>query len=386
MTYRRSAEIHEALLRAQPHDPDDAANLAVTWSNLAKTIGNVGRVQESDALLDRTRKHLEDLGQRLPGATRPRELLADVLHTIGDHAADRGEFAPARDLYQRSLALDEAIVREHPDDWGALVQLARINNELGLLHFHFKYPNEALRYYEKSRDLRERLLAAEPASAELQEYLSRSLDNLGNLHNSLGKYSEALPVLERVCELRGRMVAASPGNAEMQGSFGGALHNLAMSHEGLGHLADAERLYREAITHQERARAIQPGVVVHRVFLTNHLHNLGSVRLHQGHPDEAADLAKQAAGLWTTQAMPLVRSAQILAECVQSVGSDDSPDAKSRRERYGKSAVELLSRAVDGGFKNVEFFRSSNQLDPIRGRNDFKALLQRLESSSAPSQ
>jgi len=384
-TYRRSAEIHEALLRAQPHDADDAANLAVTWSNLAKTMGNVGRVQESDTLLDRTRKHLEDLGQRLPGATRPRELLADVLHTIGDHAADRGEFAPARDLYQRSLALHEAIVREHPDDWGALVQLARINNELGLLHSHFKYPDEALRYYEKSRDIRERLLAAEPASAELQEYLSRSLDNLGNLRNSLGKYSEALPVLERVCELRGRMVAASPGNAEMQGSFGGALHNLAMSHEGLGHLAEAERLYREAITHQERARAIQPGVVVHRVFLTNHLLGLGGVRLHLNKPDEAAELAKQAASLWTTQTSPLVGSAQLLAQCARSAGPADSPDGKSRRERYASLAVELLARAVDGGFRNLEFFRSSNQLDPLRDREDFKSLMQRVESNAAPA-
>jgi len=383
--YRRSAETREALLRAEPDNIGGATDLAVAWTNLAKTMGNAGSEQESEALLARTRTHIEELIRRAPDSGSARNLLADTLHSLGNLAADRNHFEEARSLYQRSLELREAMVREHPDDWAGQTQLARIHNELGLLHFHFNHPQEALTYYEKSRALRERLLAAEPASAELQEYVARSLENLGNLQNSLGNYAAALPVLERGRELRVRLAAASRGNAEMQGALGGSLHNLAMAHEGLGHDAEAERLYREAIECQKRARSIQPEIVVYRVFLTNHLLGLGGIRLRAGEPDEAAELALESAALWTTQSQPLLRSAMLLASCAGAPGRKDSPDAKAQKARFGRSAVELLEKATVGGFRNLELFRSSNQLDPIRDREDFKDLVRRLEPGSSGS-
>jgi len=53
-------------------------------------------------------------------------------------------------------------------------------------------------------------------------------------------------------------------------------------------------------------------------------------------------------------------------------------------ERFGRSAVELLDKAAVGGLRNPDFFRSSNQLDPIGDREDFKGLVRRLESSTTP--
>ncbi|MFI5459465.1 MAG: protein kinase [Isosphaerales bacterium] len=380
--YHRAAETHEALLRAEPGNVDCATELAVHWSNLAKTLGNVGRTAEAEALLARNRLHLEDLVRRTPNAVRPRDLLADILHDIGNHSSDRGRFDEALGLYDRSREIREALVREHPDDWAQQNQLARIYNELGLLHFHFNRMQDALPYYEKARTLRERLLAAEPASAELQEYLARSFENLGNLYNSLDRPSEALPMLERSRDLRARLVEASPGNAEMQCALGGAVHNLAMSHEQLGHNAEAERLYREAIGYQQRARKVQPDVVVYRAFLTNHLLSLGDLLRRAGKPDETAQLAEQAAALWTRQPPPLIRSALLLVACIGPVGPEDSA-AKARRDRFGRSAVEILTKAVNAGFRDLAFLRSSNQLDPIRDREDFKALQRRVETASA---
>jgi len=64
------------------------------------------------------------------------------------------------------------------------------------------------------------------------------------------------------------------------------------------------------------------------------------------------------------------------------------PQGFSRRqspmERFGRSAVELLDKAAVGGLRNPDFFRSSNQLDPIGDREDFKGLVRRLESSTTP--
>jgi tetratricopeptide (TPR) repeat protein len=380
--YRRSAEIHEAMLRVDPGNNDAAADLGACWSNIANVLGNAGRTQESEALLARNRTHLEDLVRRVPDAVAPRNLLAGVLHSLGNHAADRGKFDEARGLYLRALEIREAITREHADNWEQQSQLARLYNELGLLHFHFQHPDEALSYYQKSRALREKLLAAEPASAELQEYLARSLENLGNLYNSLGRASEALPDLERVRELRARLVSANPGNSEMESALGGSLHNLAMSYERLGRDGEAERLYREAIGHQRHAREVQPEHMTYRLFLTNHLMSLGELLRRAGKSDETAKLAEEGAGLWPRNPQQLLRPALLLAACVESAGPADTPETNARRDRFGKSAVEILTRAFDAGFRDPGFYRTAKPLETIRGRDDFQALLRRLDSSA----
>ncbi len=69
----------------------------------------------------------------------------------------------------------------------------------------------------------------------------------------------------------------------------------------------------------------------------------------------------------------------LLAACVESAGQGDTPEVKARRDRFGRMAVEILTRAFDGGFRDPAFYRTSHQLDPIRGRDDFRALLRRLD-------
>jgi hypothetical protein len=177
-------------------------------------------------------------------------------------------------------------------------------------------------------------------------------------------------------------VARNPGNSEMQSALGGSLHNLAMSYEGLGREGDAERLYREAIGHQRIAREAQPGHMVYRVFLTNHLMSLGDLVRRGGKLDEAAKLAQEGAGLWPRNPQQLLRAALLLAACSESSGSGDAPEAKERRDRFGQGAVEILTKAFDGGFRDANFYRSARQLEPIRGRDDFQALLRRLDSPS----
>ena len=148
-----------------------------------------------------------------------------------------------------------------------------------------------------------------------------------------------------------------------------------MSHEQLGHDNEAEQLYQQALEHQRRARSIQPEVVVHRVFYTNHLLGLGGVFVRAGRLDEAARLADEAASLWAREASPLVRSAILMVECVRAAGPVDLPEARARRDRFGQRAVSILNKAVDGGLRDTGFFHTSRQLDPIRDRDDFKALI-----------
>ena len=124
--------------------------------------------------------------------------------------------------------------------------------------------------------------------------------------------------------------------------------------------------------------------MTYRSFLTNHLMSLGDLLRRTGKPDEAAKLAGEAAGLWPRQPQQLLRPALLLAACVGSAGAGDSPEVKARRDRFGRLAVEILKQVIEAGYRDVAFFRSSNQLDPIRNRPDFRLLLMDLAMPTEP--
>ncbi len=46
-------------------------------------------------------------------------------------------------------------------------------------------------------------------------------------------------------------------------------------------------------------------------------------------------------------------------------------------------AMALLRKAVDGGFGDINLYRTEGALDPLREREDFKNLLAELEQKSA---
>jgi hypothetical protein len=78
---------------------------------------------------------------------------------------------------------------------------------------------------------------------------------------------------------------------------------------------------------------------------------------------EAAELARSSgwsAGHWYNFA------------CVYAVAS--GKDA-AKREEYAARAVELLGRAVAGGYNDANHMAKDADLDPLRDRDDFKKLL-----------
>ena len=50
-----------------------------------------------------------------------------------------------------------------------------------------------------------------------------------------------------------------------------------------------------------------------------------------------------------------------------------------RRRIYGDRAIEVLREAVRGGFLNAEILRSGPDLAAIRGREDFRKIVAKVE-------
>jgi hypothetical protein len=68
--------------------------------------------------------------------------------------------------------------------------------------------------------------------------------------------------------------------------------------------------------------------------------------------------------------------------CVYVLASGKSADKK---REYADRAMELLRKAVKAGYQDAAHMKKDTDLDPLRGRDDFKQLLAELEKK-APAQ
>jgi hypothetical protein len=112
-----------------------------------------------------------------------------------------------------------------------------------------------------------------------------------------------------------------------------------------------------------------------RELLTATLLDLGE---HAAAAEAAADLARIAFG----PANDLYKVAGFLARCIP-LGHRDAKLAEAKREQlaqtYADRAMELLRQAVARGYKSSAHMKMVTELEPLRGREDFKELLIRLE-------
>ena len=65
--------------------------------------------------------------------------------------------------------------------------------------------------------------------------------------------------------------------------------------------------------------------------------------------------------------------------CVYAVASGKIADKK---KEYADRAMELLRKAVKAGFVNAAHMKKDTDLDPLREREDFKKLLEELQSAA----
>ena len=84
----------------------------------------------------------------------------------------------------------------------------------------------------------------------------------------------------------------------------------------------------------------------------------------------AADLLARNA----TQVSDVYNAARGCALCVPLAGKPED------KERYAARAVALLKQAVEKGYKDVTRMKKDTDLDALRDRADFKALLKELEA------
>ena len=317
--------------------------LARVTAGIAEIERRRDRPDQAQASLRQAIDLLDGLASEDLATTDDRILLASAQVALGHLlAAQDGMFDQAVAAFTRGIDLRQTVTREHPEridqvhrlavDLGSLASLRRAAGQLDL----------AVEDGGRALELLEQLDRRFPDHVPYQTGLYLAYDMMSHMRNQRGEAAAALALAERARGVLERLAAAHPKETGFQ-------IDLSRSHDFIGRLLRLRGKFAEAFRSFQRAVDVLEGVPG--------LDPAGSYQL-----------------------------AISLASCVALVGAgpdtpppDDeskfTPADQRRRQLYGKRTVEVLRRAIAGGFGNLQLYETDRDLDPLRDRADFQKLL-----------
>ncbi len=133
-----------------------------------------------------------------------------------------------------------------------------------------------------------------------------------------------------------------------------------------------------------------PEVRTYPLSLANGYCYLGQVLHQAGQEPEASDMSRKALawferidreGLAKPYDIACIRS--LSSDLVGSIGND--PAAAERSRRLADQAMDALRQAVNGGYRDLAWIEIDHDLDPLRSREDYKALINEIKAKGALS-
>jgi len=170
-------------------------------------------------------------------------------------------------------------------------------------------------------------------------------------------------------------------HAETIAQTGVVQHRLGRNQEALTSL-------HKAIAMQQRLVEGTVGMTDYRVVLAGYYRELAKVLREMGRLAEA----RAAVGEWNKlrPANPdaLFRMAceqALLASAVAKGKPKLSPEEQAERQKDVELGLSLLQEAIQHGFRDAERLRTAPELEPLRGLDEFKALVNSVEKQGKKS-
>jgi tetratricopeptide (TPR) repeat protein/tRNA A-37 threonylcarbamoyl transferase component Bud32 len=323
---RSALDLSEALAKSRPGDPEARAGLA--------------RVCAYRGDHDRAAALWEGLVRERPRRPEYRRELANAYNWIALEQKGRNEVRRAMDTHRKALTLREKLVEEQSDDPDLQHDLAQTLNNIGVLLDRLGRTEEALEMYRRALEHDRRAYAKKRDSYEIGRGLAIALYNVGGSLLELDRKEDAIGAFEQLLGIRQKLARDHAARPDV--------------HREL--FAAFERLYRAQVAARRAAEAGRTLQAMRSVAET----------LPRATASDLYNLA------WT------------LALCAASsdgLGERASSEDRARARELADRAVDALRKAIEAGYKNPEHIRRDRDLNAIRDRDDFKALVAELEKT-----
>jgi serine/threonine-protein kinase len=380
---RRALEIRERLAAAYPEeDYFLPGQLAGNYETIGSLQRRAGRQDEAIALYQKALTIREQAVKARPAYPKFRQDLAHTLRAFGDTYWAVGQTAGALLAHRRARDIIAELSSEELSNLNLLAALGESHTIVGELQEAAGGHDEALRSHQGAVALRERVAREKPGDAESQSLLVLSYARVGWLHHRAGHGDESVRSYRSALAVHERLAREAPGDPSR-------LRDLALSHFSLGFILhaigrrdEARASYQDALAIRERLASSAPDDSRSQSDLAWSYLQLGGLEREAGRAGEALASYRRAAtvleGLPRPQALDLYNLA-----CSLSVSSALAVEMRTASPGVGPvegraladRAMTALRRAVAAGYKDFVKYREDPDLNPLRHRDDFRALI-----------
>ncbi len=409
--YRKALAIKEKLAAEHPSVPEHRGLLAASHMNLGILLARFGKRHEAEGQFGQALAIYEKLVADFPDVPRYRQTLAGSYNNLANLAASLGERRKAEEQYRKAVAIREKLVADFPDVPDHHRALAQSHFNLAILLAGLGKRPEAVQEHRKSLAIKEKLAADFPDVPLYRSDLGESQNNLGLLLARLRKLPEAEEQIRKALAIEERLAADFPDVPQYRLKLGGTYCNLGIVVSTSGQPAESlgwfEKAIRTLTAVYEQDRQLDPA----RQFLvtshSNRARTLGllgkftealsdwdkTIELAPSGEQPALRAARATSRINAGQMAEAVAEVAALTKsanwnsgqwydfaCVYAIASGKLADKK---QEYAGRAVELLQKAVKAGWSDAAHMAKDTDLDPIRGREDFKKLLEELSRKAA---
>jgi serine/threonine protein kinase len=375
---RLAADALAALAAEHPSDPIYPAEQARALHNLYMALGRSGRPAEAEQVIDQAIGLLRAADARTRDP-RVKLALGKALQSRVAVLLARGDRATAEAVQREVVALHAALASEYPTVPDYLRELARGQLNLGRLHGELGRVEPALAALRQAESNALRLVEDFPRVPEYLAQLAYTRTALGEELAAHDHHEEAEAALLEALPAWEELRAGAPASPDHAAGLMAALARLGSSALARGDLTRA----REYLGRADRVRAEAPDLLrrhptgplaIHLMLGALAPASLG-LNDHAG----ASRAADELAGFEAPHgAINAYNAGCYLSRCSALAAADAAlpPDRRaSLAEEYAARALAHLRTAVDRGFRDAAMLAADSDLDPIRERPAFKALL-----------
>ncbi len=337
------------------------------------------------------RETLVPLVRDNPRVSSFRYTLGLVDYVLGSSFFGFGRYDEALASYQSALENVGGVVRENPTEEryqspgvsGILLSTGELHRIMGNL-------GPALTTMKSSLEVQEALTAKNPESLMNQVNLAMVHRSIGNVQVEGGDARTGIASARRALAILEPLLEKNPQHIMVLSELYPAKLTLGAGLRLEGQIDEALRWYQRAEAHLTSLLTPDPSNEEYRVQLALCLARISALERSLGRTADASGSWERAHALVekTPHELPerLFSLAVIRSVHVPLIAGKGA-DAETRRHTESDQALEPLQQAAAKGFRNVVWLRQDPDLEPIRSRTEFQALIQTMQNerkTSAP--
>ncbi len=397
--YQQAASIWERIVRDDPTDSHARNELAGCLFSVAAGKAELGLHGESFRAYEQSLAILAPLDRANPSDSYTRRLLGATLTAYGHEQERVGQTAAALRSFQDAVLILESQVHDNPSDaqshrrraagsngrpvvfqWQR--DLANAYRGLGVAQQSSGRRAEALHSLEKALTLLRALIRDYPTAIDIHVSLAVNLSTVGLLLDEMGQTTLALRSQQEALAIWDTQPRHASNSMNVKAERADTINWIAALEHKLGRITEAIRSHEQARDVIRQLVRDHPEVVRYRQALCIGDKGLAGLYRKAGRWEEAPALLDEAQAILEPLAQTWPTYHYHLACCLAlrippAPASRNSLAAEDGR-RYGDRAMVELRRAVAGGIKPLEDYQTDPNLDPLRRREDFRALLMDL--------